>query len=603
MDNLFFSTTVHLSAWPPKRVLGDPIELHTQDEAIQKMHRFCHEIYHIPITWITSWGALMRYGDILRKYCEEYGDEVGIMEYGIYSSDVLEGKAHIYQGWVEELGMKRPGGLDHTEKDVPDILTWYAMNYEDQKKAITYLQKVFEDKLGRKVTTFATPFHNQDTIKIISDLGFTCLWGNNWNYFCEGMDHKGTMPHAFYYSKDRYFPENNSKDRGPLAIQWGTGGRTVDVNVDLATRRAPSWCTNPTEYANRGVGLDQYNYFEKCFDEHVSNRAYNPFVYIPIQLEAVWMDEGEMVEGFLDQYPDYNLRCTEVFYAQIEKCLELDAKCVTQSEFAKWHDENMKETTECIFYSRDLTPPGLRLNGKDREYDPIIIFANKKVQYVFSKENGINYKFRWIYGQNVDVKEKIYKQSTPRVQLQNFYSVKIHAGIHLNDKEAVYKIDGLDFSSYEDHPDYGGVIWTANIPEYVNEENIEVKGLKDYRLLKKHNALLFFADMKEGDNHFNFESREADKYIKIERQEVVGRRYEIWIKNEGCDVALCKLNVNIGPGRKLGCCWWNGKMYRDLEVYDACVYNQFTGELSIAACYPASYKLRQGYNRLSIELF
>lgn len=604
MDNIFFSTTVHLSCWPPKRVEDDPAELHTQQEAIQKMHHFCHEIYHIPITWITSYGALMQFGSLLKEFCEKYGDEVGIMEYGIYSADVVEDKAHIYQGWVEELGMTRPGALGHKEDEVPGILTWYAMNASDQKKAITYLKQKYEEVLGTEVVTFASPFFNNDTIKILKELDFACIWGTNWNYFCEGMDHKGSSPHPFYRNvNEGNSPETCEADKGPLAIPWGTNNMCVGYNVDRATRRLPSWCTNPMEMANRSGGLD-HHFFEKCVKEHIRSRAYNPFVYLPIQLEAVWMDEGPMVEGYIDQYPDYALKCTEAFYHQIETCLAAGAKCLTQKDFAAWHAKEIGKTSEYILYSEQQVPSGLRLNGKDGEYDPILLFANDKGQYVFSKTNGINYSFKWLYQEeHSDIREKAFGSNAPKVQLQNNYSIKIYAGIQLSDVGAEYRIEGLDFSSYTDYNDYAGIIWTANIPEYVNKDNAKTVGLKDFRLLKNDDIILFFADMKEGDNHFSFSSAEPSKYIRITEQGEVGSHYEIWIQNSGAPVKLSKLMTNIGAGRQIGAFWWNGEMHHGIDKFDHGIYDQHTGEFCIGACYPAGFSLRTGYNRLTLELF
>ncbi len=605
MKNLFFTTTVHLSAWPPKRVEEDPIELHTQQEAINKMHHFCHEIYNIPITWITSYGALMKYGSQLKEFCEKYGDEVGIMEYGIYSTDVIQDKAHIYQSWVEDLGMLRPGALAHKEDEVPGIQTWYAMNYDDQKKAITYLKKRFEEVLGTDVVTFASPFYNADTMKILKDLNFECLWGNCWDYFCEGMDHKGTLPHPYYKSTmDGISPASEGADNGLLSIPWGTSDICRGAITTRMNRRGPSWCTNPMEYANRGVGLDQFNYFEKAVDETLKNLSHNPFIYLPLQLEAVWMDEGPMQEGYIDQYPDYALRCTEVFYNQIEVCLAKGAKCLTQKGFARWHREEIGDTSEYIMYMEQTHPAGLRLNGMDGEADPALVIANKHGQYVFNKANGFNYTNRSLFSDKaIDVKEKLFETPMPRVQLQNNFSIRLYNGVQLSNEGAEYRIDGLDFSAYTDYPDYAGVIWSANIPEYVNENNIIAEGLREYRLLKGPDVLIFFADMKEGDNHFKFSSKEPDKYISIVSQGEVGSHYEIWIKNDGPEVELTQIRTNIGEDRQIGCFWWNSEMHRSVDKFDQCIYNQHTGEFCLRVCYPASLKLKTGYNRLTLELF
>ena len=60
---------VHLNDQPWSMLKCDPPGLHYQYEAIEKMHRFCHEIYKVPITWLTSYAALMKYKDYLAAVC------------------------------------------------------------------------------------------------------------------------------------------------------------------------------------------------------------------------------------------------------------------------------------------------------------------------------------------------------------------------------------------------------------------------------------------------------------------------------------------------------------------------------------------------------
>ena len=55
------------------------------------------------------------------------------------------------------------------------------MRYDEQKQGIGYLKQTFEEELGVKIKTFASPFINGDTVGVLKELGFTCIWGYNWN--------------------------------------------------------------------------------------------------------------------------------------------------------------------------------------------------------------------------------------------------------------------------------------------------------------------------------------------------------------------------------------------------------------------------------------
>ena len=132
-SNVFFTTAVHLQSWSPIQAINDPTQLHNQDEAIQKMHRFCHEIYDVPITWLTSWGSLQKYKDTLIPFCNNYSDEVAILEYGIYPSMVLGDDPSAYQGWVEEAGLVRPHEFQSREVELANTKSWRDMTYGNKK--------------------------------------------------------------------------------------------------------------------------------------------------------------------------------------------------------------------------------------------------------------------------------------------------------------------------------------------------------------------------------------------------------------------------------------------------------------------------------------
>ena len=604
MKNVFFTTTVHVSSWPYKKVKNDPIELHRQNEAIAKVHRFCHQIYKVPVTWIVSWGGLQKYGATLKGFCDTFGDEVGIMEYGIYPQNVLDGDASC-QHWVEELGIPRPDAFAASEPELVGTESWNDMPYQKQKTCISYLKKAYENVLGRPVTTFAAPFINGDTVRVLKEEGFTCVWGYNWNYFCEGINNKGCPFVPFYPSAlNHNLPEKEEKACTLLATHWGISPYSVWNYCESHSRRTPAWCLNSMELANRSLGLNNVDYDRTVIRERASQIEYNSYVHLPLQLETVWMDEEDIsAYGLPEQYPSYNPHSAENFYKQIEECLRLGAVPVTQRALAQWHKANVGPSGCAVTYSEDPVPE-VEGNGKDRHIPPFMAYADKDHQYWFSRDRGMNYIRKYTYTeQNARANDGEFPfENEPDVYIKIKHSVTLHSGVCISDGGAYYEAGGLELTAYREYPDYAGAIWQLNLPAYVREQDIAVRNIKDFKLLRSKNAAIFFADLQKGDNELVFRSDLPGQFIRICRKERVGRRYEIWLENTGEEAKFCRLQTVIDKNLRLGGFWWDGVYRRNLFCYDFGGYNAETGEFCFSVGYPQSLRLNRGYTRLTLEL-
>ncbi len=71
MENVFFTNSIMVREMPPAFVEGDPPSFHGQMEAINKIHRFCHEIYNIPITWLSDHRSMVLYKDMYNEFKEK----------------------------------------------------------------------------------------------------------------------------------------------------------------------------------------------------------------------------------------------------------------------------------------------------------------------------------------------------------------------------------------------------------------------------------------------------------------------------------------------------------------------------------------------------
>ncbi|MCL2815211.1 MAG: hypothetical protein FWD23_11485 [Oscillospiraceae bacterium] len=592
---VFFTTTLHLPSWP-----GMANEF---GETIEKMHHFCHEMYNVPITWIAGWGAMMKYKERLAEFCTEYGDEVGIMEYGVFPKNLVGDRAAELQGWVEEYGLERPEAINSS---VPEhffaSVNWDDMEPEKQKKYIAAVKDSFEKELGMPVKTFATPFINAGTIRAYREIGIESVWAHNWDYFCEGINNKGAPFFPFYPSAENHNipePDKNKKRNLPLAIHWGPFS-TSFLNIQTMSRCAAAWCLNASEMVSRSIGTDQHDFDIKVISQMAAQSEYNPFVHIPLQLEADWMDEGGDA-GF-----GTRSRCAEQFYREVEICLRLGAIPLTQAAFARWHNDNIGDTAEIIHYCEDPLPD-VRGRGKDMEYQPAVVYADKNVQYFFTKARGFNFFKRYDYEKCIadgDDHGEMPFDTEPRVYLKTKTGICIKTGVHISMDSAVYRISGFELTAYHDDPKYAAVIWEANIPSYVADGDITAGGcVTDFRTLRSNNTVFLKAALKEGNNNMVFESNLPNKYIHVVKTKRVGKRYEVWIQNDNAPVAVCSLHVNLEPGLAIGGFWWDGFYYRDLANFDYSWYNPHNGDIYIGAVYPKSFLLNSGFTRVSFQLY
>lgn len=598
--NVFFTTTIHLPSWPNGGI--------NCDEAISKMHHFCHELNNVPITWIAGWAAMKKYKKILIEYCEQYGDDVGIMEYGAFPKSVTNGKEIEQQGWIEKYGLKRPDDfLNMGEEHFCATVNWEEFSYEEQLAYVTAVKKDFEAELGREIKLLASPFINENTVKAVANAGYTTLWGYNWNYACEGIEHKGCPPFCFYPSFENHnIPRRDKKQPSPLAMHWGIVSYAISLNADKMTRRLPAWCANAREMVDRSIGTDAYDFSVKIIEQYVAQAKNNPYTLIPIQLEADWMDEAKSTDKTIAYRTHMESHATEELYRQISTCIRLGATAITQTKFAEWHKVNLNDTPEMIQYREDELPE-LRGNGKDQAYMPVLVYADKDNQYWFSKSCGFSYVRKYNYKKAIkmppDHREMPF-EDMPKVYLKTRRSICIRSGIAITDEASYYEVDGLEFTSFQDIEDYAGVIWSVNVPDYVKQEDLEISGCASYiRLLREENLLFFKATMNEGDNSISIRCKKPDAYIKIIEKRRAGNRYEIWIENKGCEAQVCKIAARIDANLTVGGFWWNGHYFHNTEAFGFGGYNACSGGLVIKTVYPNSLTLHGGLNHISLELY
>ena len=606
-DGKFVTCTIHLSKFFPDAIaVGDPPGLHPQEQAINKIHHFCHAVYQVPITWLCSYPILEGKGELLASFHRAYGDEVAIMESGISSRESLRGQVKEYQGWVEECGLTRPGEGFKSRETEARGQSVHDMGYEEQEIALRYLKKRYDEVIGQDTKTLACPHGNEHTIRAMKDVGLGALWGYCWNYFCEGINHKGSLWAPFYISdRNQAVPEQYPSECKVLSLPWGPHSPVMGEVETHCRMGLPGYCLNSLEMTNRSDGLAKYRYHEKVITEVLEHSAWNRYSLAPLQLEAIWLDEGEISEEYYDQYPTFNPANTETFMTQIETALRCGAKPVTISGFADWHATDVQDTPPTITWSEDHLPD-LRSKGKDQAYPPMVIYGSKTHQYFFRKSHGFNYVRRYTYNPVIDgesIGTEYPFDNEPKVYREIKRSTNVNAGILLTPEGACYELIDFDLTAYHDDPDYAAIIWQANIPPYIHDEDIEIGGvIKDFKVVREKNIAIFFADLNEGFNEVQFRSNLPNQHVQIQSVEKVGRRYEIWIANDADEVRLHTLRAVLEPGLRIGGFWWDGFYNRTIFRYGWGSYNRHTGSFELQVHYPVTMKVNHGLTRVSVEL-
>ncbi len=597
MDNIFCTCTIMALRHPMSlnpECLTSECEL---DDAISKVHKFFHEYLKVPVVWLINDAMLEPRGETFRRMHQEYGDEFGIYESGIFAAGTQPGYG---QDWPEKLGIKRPSLIEN-----PIGLTWAEMPEDMQVQALGYLKKRVDDVIGQDTKLVYAANGGANTVRAMKKVGLEILWGYNWHLYGDFVDAtgRGAPFTAFYVSDVHQKAAAPIGDKSVLGIPWGACNLLNSYSVSWASRSGQNnVCINAHEVANRSGDIESQDYIEKVITELVGQAGWNPFVHIPVQIEAVWIDEGGASWG---QHPRFTSHTTEVFYRIMEVAIRHGAKVVTCGDFLKWYRENFDRTPETLHYSEDLLP-GHRFRGKDQDYAPMLAYCSHERQMIFLKSHGFNIARAYSYKdvrQADDPRREYPYQLPPPVDLKIGFWRDIQTGVVVTPEKAYYSAEGIDMTADAPQPDYAFILWQANLPDYIDIDDLEcTPSISRVKLLREKNIAVVFASLAEGDNDLGIRSDKPNKYIKIERQEISGGRCEIYIRNDGPEVRLHRLQTKIDSHLQIGGFWWDGKYHQSIFHYHYSPYNWRTGEMTLNTAYPMSLPLYHGTTRCSIEL-
>lgn len=567
-------------------------------EAIEKIDDFFHRRLGVPVNWLICHKGMLRIKDTLRRFHDEYGDEVGVMEWCLYGEKLLEPGV---QTWVEQAGVTRPAG--------ESLIPWNQLDEEEIYRAFSCLKSEYEKALGFEVVLAFGANGGDDMVRALKRCGFQTMWGYNWNLYGDGVDAtgRGTLPDPFFVSSANAKIPAEPGDTSLLGVPWGAGDYANIWQLPRQCRLAiNNVCLNPHELANRSGDVDEYEYVEK-FYARAASETWNPYRFAPLQCEAHWLDESGR---FFVHHPNFNTRSVEVLFHEVETALNYGAEIVTFQTFGKWMRTHFDRTPKVIHVCEDLLPD-TRIRGKDCAFAETVIVSDAEKQLIFEKDHGFNYVRKYVYTPPVaglPPNDEYPGLPEPAVELKVQAWTSPRFGLHLSANDACYEIgemggDCFPLTALQDEPDYHCLIWHFNLPDYVNVEDLECSdNIKSVQLVRERNLAIINANLRQGNNELRLVSHLPAQYIHMEKPRLSGRRYEVYIRNDGPQVAVSFLDLLLEPNLKIGGFWWNGKYYSSIYHFNYSPYVWRTGELRLFLAWPDALPLRPGLNRCSFEV-
>jgi hypothetical protein len=576
------------------------------DEAVEKLHRFCHLRKHIPISWLVCASSARRYQTDFKEWKHHYGDEIGIYEPAIYGKRLTPPGV---QSWVEECGLTRPDVCLYPGSDdwwPYNSLLWRQLDEKDQLTGLRYLKKIFDAYFEQDTKLVYGACGDASTLRAARQAGFKIFWGFIWHLYGDMIDStgRGCLPYPFYPSDVHVKAPADRGENPVLGMPWGIGEYGNTFVGCRQNHNALCWAGgNAADMANRAGTLRVMTYFENLWRQFAEMRQWNPFVHAPFQIEANLIDESG---NFFVNCPHFPRRSSEMLFHQIETAQKYGAEFVTHEHFYDWYIQNYETTPEMLYYMEDSIPDS-QIPGKDHIIGPILIAGSRSSQKIFLRDSGFNSVRTYRYDNPKtpdDPNDEYPYELEPDVDLRTQAWTGPSFGVQISSETGIrYSSDSWMLTARKDEPDYTTVLWSVNIPEYVAPEDLQCsENIRRVRLIRQKNLAVVDAVLIKGHNTLSISSDLPAKYITMEPAEYHHHRIEFWLENCGSEVAVNRFHVKLKPGLSIGGFWWDGEYFETMSQLYNSSYNMVTGDLCLNGCYPNCYRLRHGVSRVSIEL-
>ena len=568
------------------------------DEAIAKVDDFCHRRLGIPVNWLLCRSSLERMKESLRVWHDEFGDEVGIYEFGIVGRNAVRNGL---QNWVERAGISRSGD---------EMRPWSVVSEEEIFRAMTLLRAEYSRELGFAPTFVYGANGGDAMVRALKRAGIPVMWGYNWNLYGDGVDAtgRGVLPDPFFVNSANAKAPAEPGDTSLLGVPWGTGDFCNVWQLPRQSRIAiNNVCLNPHELANRSGAVPEFEYVETFIARAAKERDWNPYAYVPLQCEAVWLDESG---NFYAHHPEFPTRATECFFHEIQTARRHGASFVGFGEVYEWFRARFDRTARMVHVCEDLVP-GAMIRGKDHRFSDVVVYGSADRQVIFEKERGFNPVRTYSYvpvAAGMPPNQEYPGKNEPEVELKVQEWISPAFGVQLSASGACYKVScggspGFRLTAHRAEPDYHCIFWHLHLPEYVGKEDLVFSAnIRDFEIIRSRDIGFLTASLEQGTNVLECSSSLPGRYLSLEAPRLSGRRCEICIHNSGAPVGLTALEVDLEPGLQLGGFWWNGYYYNSFYHFDYSPYDPRTGKLFLRTAYPNVLPLSSGLNRCVLEV-
>ncbi|MDF2921545.1 MAG: hypothetical protein K0R57_459 [Paenibacillaceae bacterium] len=281
----------------------------TPDEGVERTAATAHK-YNIPVTWIVNSGSIGILGERIRRWHEEYGDDV-----------ILRCPAI-------------PRRSDNPVAQMADLLN---SEWAELQAAFPW------------ATTKVAGAGIKDGIAIaaLEEAGFEGIWGYCWEQvWWDGITNQG-VPWGFWYvDKDRY------------KIPHPTGGQLVacewtarDLHQSYHTSSPVIYSTDPNDVLRAGLctGTD-IEYWKRLFQDYLRNTASNEQVYFLQHQEA---HEMEVTEAFAVYPFSHVVACDEMQDLFFQYITQYPITITTLPQAIRQYKQRQSETAPCWMLTED----------------------------------------------------------------------------------------------------------------------------------------------------------------------------------------------------------------------------------------------------------
>jgi len=226
----------------------------TPDEGVDRTAHTAHK-HGIPVTWIVNSGSIAVLGDRIRKWHDEYGDDV-IMRCPNFARDA---------------------GKDKTKMLALLEAEWRA------------LQEAFPWAMTKVA---GSGIADGDAIAILEEAGFEGMWGYCWEQvWWDGLTNQG-IPWGFWYVDGKRFKAPHPGRGSLIACEW----TARDLHSSYHTASPVVYSTDPNDVLRAGLCTgDNIEYWKRLFDDYLRNTDANDQVFFLQHQEA---HEMEVTERF-----------------------------------------------------------------------------------------------------------------------------------------------------------------------------------------------------------------------------------------------------------------------------------------------------------------